>query len=193
MLSNAPHETGNRYTLDEFLEYAGKDDNRYELMDGYIHMMASPNTNHQRITGDVYSAFRAHLKGKVCEAFIAPLDVYLLEEDGSCENVLQPDVFIVCDKSKIKERGIEGAPDLVVEVTGKSSYQRDYLLKLEKYLRLGVKEYWIINPVNKHTMAYRNNNGSSSVDNYSFDEILQSELFEGLQIDLRDHTKEEYI
>jgi Uma2 family endonuclease len=174
-----------RYTLDEFLAYTEKDNNRYEMMDGYICMMASPNTKHQDLCGEVFGIFRDYFKGKECKPFIAPLDVYLREEDGSCENVFQPDIFIVCDKNKIKERCIEGAPDLVVEVTSKSSYQYDYFLKLGRYLRFGVKEYWIINPLKNHTLVYRNNNGSSSVDNYSFDEVVETGLFEGLRIDLQ--------
>jgi Uma2 family endonuclease len=176
-----------RYTLEEFLAYAGKDVNRYELMDGYVHMMASPSTTHQQIAGEIFGVFRDYFKGKECTPFIAPLDVYLSEEDGSCENVFQPDVFVVCDKNKIKDYCIEGAPDLVVEVASKSSYQRDYLLKLEKYLRFGVKEYWIINPENKHTLIYRNDNGGSSVDNFPFDETIEAGLFKGLLLDLKSY------
>jgi Uma2 family endonuclease len=183
MLSHGRHMK--RYTLEEFLEYAERDDKRYELVDGYICMMASPTTAHQDICGEIFSAFKEYLRGKECRVFIAPLDVRLLEEDGSCENVFQPDVFIVCDKSKIKERGCEGAPDLVVEVISQSTQNMDYIIKSHHYMRSGVKEYWLVNPITKQTTVYQKQNGDFSAYTYSFEETVEAGLFKGLAADLK--------
>jgi Uma2 family endonuclease len=186
VLNPARQEEGT-YTLDEFLAYVENEKKRYELVAGYIYMMASPTTEHQQIVLSLGNTFSAYFKGKECTPFVAPLDVRLLEEDGSCNNVYQPDVLIVCDKDKIKTQGIEGAPDLVVEVTSKSTSNMDYIMKLHNYMRLGVKECWLINPMTRQTLVYQRLEGETAVCAYPFDETLKAGLFEGLQVGLQSY------
>ncbi|WAM31773.1 Uma2 family endonuclease [Caldicellulosiruptor naganoensis] len=89
--------------------------------------------------------------------FISPVDVRLApegSEERNIKNVVQPDVFVVCDKSKIDQKGIIGAPEFVVEVASPNTSARDYLIKLKLYERYGTKEYWIVNPQEKSVAVF---------------------------------------
>src|SRR6266571_9322844 len=99
-----------RYT---YAEYCTWDDNqRWELIDGVpYNMTPAPSTKHQSILGNLSLVISTHLKGKTCKPFVAPTDVVF---DGY--NVVQPDLLVVCDRSKITEANIQGAPDFVVEI-----------------------------------------------------------------------------
>jgi Uma2 family endonuclease len=121
------------------------DNNRYEAIDGELHMMAKPSLGHQRLVGEIAYQLLNGLEGKKCKALISPLDVRLFyKEDGSDLTYVQPDVLVICDKSKMGEEAIHGAPDLVVEVVSPTSKLLDVTTKKDLYLRVGVKEYWVV-------------------------------------------------
>jgi Uma2 family endonuclease len=119
------------------------DEERWELIDGVAYDMSpAPTIKHQNITGGLYSVLREKLKGKVCQAFIAPVDVVLSEVD-----VVQPDVVVVCDPNKITERNIQGPPDWVAEVLSPGTARKDLREKKALFERSGVKEYVVFDPV----------------------------------------------
>jgi Uma2 family endonuclease len=132
----------------DYLHWA---DNNYELIDGEAYFMApAPNLEHQEVAGDVYFQLRSALAGKKCRAFIAPIDVRLPkkdEADESIDTVVQPDVLVVCDSHKLDRRGIRGAPDWILEVLSPSTASHDQIKKRELYERHGVREYWLIHPI----------------------------------------------
>lgn len=134
------------YTIEDYL--ALPDEQRVELIDGVFYDMAAPTTPHQLIGGEVYAQLRAFLLEKKgsCIPFVSPVDVRL---DRDERTMVQPDVCVVCDPSKIMRRGIDGAPDLVVEIFSPSTKMKDLLIKLGKYLRAGVREYWMVDPDQK--------------------------------------------
>lgn len=139
------------YTIEDY--YALPDERRVELIDGVIYDMSSPSFVHQGVAGEVYlqiANFIRYNKGE-CIARIAPVDVRL-----DCDNktMVQPDVLVICDKSKIKRWGIMGAPDFVLEVLSKSTKRKDSLTKTSKYATAGVREYWIIDPDKKKLLVY---------------------------------------
>ncbi len=139
------------YTIEDY--YALPDERRVELIDGVIYDMSSPSFVHQGVAGEVYlqiANFIRYNKGE-CIARIAPVDVRL-----DCDNktMVQPDVLVTCDKSKIKRWGIMGAPDFVLEVLSKSTKRKDSLTKTSKYAAAGVREYWIIDPDKKKLLVY---------------------------------------
>lgn len=139
------------YTIEDY--YALPDERRVELIDGVIYDMSSPSFVHQGVAGEVYlqiANFIRYSKGE-CIARIAPVDVRL-----DCDNktMVQPDVLVICDKSKIKRWGIMGAPDFVLEVLSKSTKRKDSLTKTSKYAAAGVREYWIIDPDKKKLLVY---------------------------------------
>lgn len=120
---------------------SSKDELHYEVIDGTIYDMSpSPSERHQRILGNFYVLLRENLRDSQCVAYITPLDVYLDEY-----NFVQPDIFVVCDKAKIKEK-IYGPPDLIVEILSSFTAIKDKKIKKALYERFGVKEYIIIHP-----------------------------------------------
>jgi len=123
---------------------------RAEIIEGEISMMAPPDTNHQDIAGDFFAILHEFLKGKICRAYIAPFGVRLFpKKDLSDDTLVEPDIVVVCDKSKIDKRGCNGAPDLVVEILSPSSARHDQMIKFRLYQRAGVREYWIVDGENR--------------------------------------------
>jgi Uma2 family endonuclease len=149
------------YVLEEFNydKYKNmEDDNRYEIIEGRLYNFApSPSIFHQHVCGNIYHKLRIFLQGKECIPFISPVDVILAPkgaEDKDIKNVVQPDVFVICNKSKIDQKGIIGAPEFVVEVVSPNTSARDYLIKLKLYEKYGTKEYWIVNPQEKSVAVF---------------------------------------
>ena len=144
------HSKGDR-TIADYL--ALPDTVRVELIDGRFYDMGSPTTLHQRIAPIVESIFEQHIEGNrgLCVPFIAPMDVQLDSDD---KTIVQPDVLVVCNRSKITRSRIVGAPDLIVEVVSPSNSSVDTILKLHKYKNAGVREYWIIFPDEKKVYTY---------------------------------------
>ena len=156
------------HTFGDYLTWP--EDVRYELIDGEAYMMApAPTVSHQDIAGEVYYQLRNALQDKPCRALIAPVDVRLPkadEADEQIDTVVQPDVLVVCDKSKVSERGIRGAPDWVLEVLSPSTAGHDQVKKLHLYERHGVREYWMVHPRDKVLTVYTLNNGAGGKPEY---------------------------
>jgi Uma2 family endonuclease len=150
------------HTYGDYLTWP--EDVRYELIDGDAYMMSpAPTVSHQDIAGEVYYQLRNALQGKSCRALIAPVDVRLPkadEADDQIDTVVQPDVLVVCDPSKVSERGLRGAPDWVLEVLSPSTAGHDQVKKLRLYERHGVREYWLVHPRDKVLTVYTLNNGA---------------------------------
>lgn len=139
------------YTIEDY--YALPDDVRAELIDGVIYYMGAPSTVHQRIAFKLCKALDDYIesnKGK-CMASMTPHDVKLGDDN---KTIVQPDVFVVCDREKITKKRIEGAPDMTIEVVSKSSKRHDMYRKLSKYTETGVREYWLIDPDEKKVVVY---------------------------------------
>jgi Uma2 family endonuclease len=127
------------------------EDERWELIDGRAYGMSpAPRLNHQNIVLALSFQLVSFLRGKPCKPFIAPTDVFWTADPAadldSVETVTQPDVLVVCDKSKRREQGIAGAPDFIIEISSPSTAYRDQTEKRQLHERFGVKEYWIVNP-----------------------------------------------
>ncbi len=134
------------------------DDERWELIDGVAYAMSSPTLNHQGISNFLAGEFYLQLKGKGCQSFAAPLDVFLppihqMDEDD-VDTVVQPDLLVVCDPEKLRSNGVWGAPDLVVEILSPSTSRKDQHEKYSLYERSGVKEYWVVDPTGKWIQQY---------------------------------------
>ena len=126
---------------------------RVELIDGTIYEMASPSDVHQLICDEINMRFREYIRKKhgKCITITAPLDVQL---DCDEKTMVQPDVSIICDRSKFRNGRVAGAPDLVAEVLSPATQRRDVSLKMGKYMNAGVREYWIVDPVKKRVYVY---------------------------------------
>ena len=141
------------YTIDDYL--ALPDDRRAELIDGVIYDMAAPTNLHQLITAEIHFQIMNYIrkKGGDCIPIISPSDVRL---DGIEDNrtMIQPDVYIVCDRDKVDKKRTNGAPDFVLEVLSPSTRKKDMTNKLQKYSDAGVREYWIIDPDDGRVITY---------------------------------------
>ena len=131
-----------------------------ELIDGtaYVREPPAPARSHQRMVLELGCQIRNALKGKPWEVYVAPFDVRLpksLEEDDHIDTVVQPDIVIVCDLQKLDERGMRGAPDWLAEVLSPSTARYDRAVKLPVYERAGVREVWLIDPVDLRMTVYQ--------------------------------------
>ncbi len=136
---------------------ARQDELRWELIDGQAHAMTGPSWQHQSVVGRLFAQLLAQL-GDRCRVLVAPLDVRLPrsdEPDDEVETVVQPDIVVVCDLSKLDDRGCRGAPDLVVEVLSPSTAGRDHLVKRALYERCGVRQYWLVHPFDRLATIHR--------------------------------------
>ena len=153
--------TEKHYTYADYLQWP--DDTRYELIDGEAFRMApTPLIEHQEIAGEVYCQLANQLDGQPCRPYIAPVDVRLPradEADAAIDTVVQPDVLVVCDPSKIDRRGVRGAPDWVLEVLSPSTAAHDQIAKRRTYERAGVREYWLVHPGDRTLTVYVLDNG----------------------------------
>ena len=146
-----PKEPEGGYTYADYV--ALPDDRRVELIDGQFYDMAAPNSRHQIIIGQLYVQFQACMENHPeCMVLLSPLDVML---DGNDRTVMQPDLLVVCDKSKLRKGRVFGAPDLVIEVISPGSRKMDYGKKAGKYIDAGVREYWIIDYARRCVIVYR--------------------------------------
>jgi Uma2 family endonuclease len=136
-------ESIEKFTYADYVTW--NDTVRYELIYGAAYMMTAPNIWHQRVLRGLYDQLGDFLRGKPCEPFFAPIDVRLFpREDRLDDTVVQPDLFVVCDKSKIAEEGIAGTPDFIIEILSPSTKLMDLTIKKQLYLEAGVREYWIV-------------------------------------------------
>ena len=165
-------------------------DELWELIDGVPYAMTTPSTEHQRISGNLFSLFHAFFSGKPCEVFHAPLGVFLPKGKETLEetrNVVIPDLFVICDEKKLEPRGCRGAPDLIVEILSPSSGSRDQLLKLNLYEKNGVEEYWIVDPVLETIAVFKLEPGKKRFGRpcyYDKTMGIGSSQFPGLKINL---------
>lgn len=163
------------YTLEDYYEIP--DDIRVELIDGVIYNMTASTFPHQLIAGFIYAKLLGHMmerKGE-CLPMISPLDVQL---DCDDKTIVQPDVIIVCNRDKIINRCLYGAPDFVIEVLSKSTRKKDTVIKLNKYMNAGVREYWMIDPVKKKVIVYDFEHDEYPVI-YGFDAKIPVQIWKG--------------
>ena len=141
------------------------DDERWELIGGVAYDMSpAPSLDHQRVSANIHTFIKFFLKGKKCDAFAAPFDVFFPEspdqEINDVTTVVQPDISVICDKNKLISRGCFGAPDLLVEILSPSTMKKDLSLKFDLFETAKVREYWIVDPGNKFVRVYHLNKNS---------------------------------
>ncbi len=169
-----PHRVGDK-TLEDYL--ALPRDVRVELIDGYFSNMSAPSVIHQMIGGEILYALKEHVRknGGSCIPFVAPTDVQL---DCDDKTMVQPDVLVVCDRSKVTRQRIEGAPDLIVEVLSTSHWYNDMILKMRKYRNAGVREYWIVVPEQQAILVYHFEKTAEAAQ-YTFEDQVPVGIWDG--------------
>ena len=172
------------YTYADFLEW--DEGERYEIIDGEAYMMATPSRLHQRISMALSAALYNYLEGKPCEVYPAPFAVRLFpSEDRSDDTVVEPDISVVCDPSRLDDRGCNGAPDFIIEIVSPSTARYDRIVKFNKYRDAGVREYWIVDPEEKFVYAYVLKDGHYTAANYDDTGAAPVTVLPGCEIDLK--------
>lgn len=147
-----------RYTYADYLTWM--DDKRRELFNGFINLMTpAPSRRHQQISAKMMKVWGIGLEGKQCEVYHAPSDVRFPKDNKSTDNrqiytVVQPDIYVICDLSKMDDKGCLGAPDLIIEIVSPENSKRDIKDKFEIYQENGVREYWIVNPNEEYVNVF---------------------------------------
>ena len=174
-------ESARQYTYADYEKI--DDDNRYEIIDGVIYLMSAPNIAHQRISRELSLQLGNFLLDKPCEVFAAPVDVCLNAAGDNDKTVVQPDIIVVCDKSKLDRKRCNGAPDLAIEILSPSSSSHDMIRKYNKYKSTGVREYWIVSPDSRLVHACVLKDGDYEVTDYLSGGMVPVSILEGCAID----------
>jgi Uma2 family endonuclease len=167
---------------DDDSEFLGMEEDRYEIVEGIRYdLKPAPTVTHQQISGSIHIMLHqtCYANGTI---LYAPIDVYL-----DAENQFQPDLVYILHEnaSIIKEKRIEGAPDLVVEILSPSTSHNDKIRKKRQYERHGVKEYWIVDPVHRTVDQFiRDENKFVLYETYSMSGRMTSSLFSCIDIDM---------
>jgi Uma2 family endonuclease len=178
---------GGVYTYADYLRWTIEE--RLELIKGKIFKMSpAPSSTHQRVSQWLNKELLLFLDGKKCEVFAAPFDVRLprkSKRDEDIITVVQPDLCVVCDPSKIDKRGCIGAPDIVVEILSPSNTRKELKNKYEVYEEAGIKEYWIVSPQDHSFLVYTLKDGRYVPSRLMAEgDVVTSAVLEGFSLDL---------
>jgi len=175
------------YTYADYLNWQFQE--RVELIKGFINKMnPAPSRKHQQVSSNIHGIFHNILKGKSCNLFHAPFDVRLpIPNKTKDTTVVQPDICIICDESKLDDKGCKGAPDLIVEIISAGNAKHDADTKFKLYEEAGVKEYWMVYPEEKNIfLYYLSHQQYIGTKPFTEGEILQSKTFPDLKIPVDD-------
>lgn len=180
-----PSPKENFYTTD-FI-YSLPEGQRAELIDGAIYDMAPPNRLHQELVSQFTKIIGQYIDNNngSCKVYPAPFAVFLNADN---KTYVEPDISVICDKSKLDDRGCNGAPDWIIEIASPSTKRIDYGVKLFKYRTAGVREYWIVNPLTRTVNVYDLEKEELS-DQYSFDDDVPVCIYDNLTINISDLLK----
>lgn len=187
------------YTFADCLDW--DENERIELIYGEAFMMAPPLTVHQDISGELFAQIHAYLKGKNCKVYQAPFGVRLFEKEGDrptdVDTMVEPDISVICDRTKIDKRGCKGAPDLIIEILSPSTSRHDRFVKFNLYQRAGVREYWIVDPSEQSVQVFLLEDGHYTAKDFGgAEDKLLVNVLEDCVIDLSEvfpqREKQEY-
>jgi Uma2 family endonuclease len=178
------------YTYNDYLAYP--EGERIEIIEGHIYnMAAAPSRRHQGIIIELSTIINNYIKSNKCDCkvYTAPFDVILKNEDeevANSKNIIQPDISVICDKSKLTDKGCTGAPDMIIEVVSPFNASSDYVRKLNLYEQFKVREYWIVSPTKETILVYmldENTNQYETPESYTFKDKIKVGIYDNLHID----------
>lgn len=171
------------YTEEDY--YSLPEDVRSELIDGYFYNMSAPSRIHQEILNYINNAIYNYIRANngSCKVYPAPFAVNLYKDK---KTIVEPDISVICDKSKLTDRGCSGAPDWIVEIVSPSNPSHDYIRKLNLYANAGVREYWIVNPMTELIYLYYFAENQFQAICHSFRDEVNGSIFGNFQICLKE-------
>ena len=189
-MSMASPKPDKKYSYADYLQWP--DEERWEIIDGVPYDMSpAPSTKHQAISMGLAGQLWSFFRDKECSVFAAPFDVRLPlndEKDEEIYNIVQPDLSIICDPSKLDEQGCKGAPDLVIEIISPFTAKKELNEKFNLYERSGIPEYWVVFPKFNVVVVYSLDDEEryQKSGEFTSDQLLSTKLFPGLEIKLED-------
>ncbi|MFZ3102456.1 MAG: Uma2 family endonuclease [Desulfitobacteriaceae bacterium] len=182
-----PKET-KKHTYADYLTWP--ENERWEIFDGVPYMQSAPKWQHQSISSELHRQLSNYLIDKPCRVFAAPFDLCLAdydENDDEIANIVQPDLVIVCDETKLRKTGYFGVPTLIIEISSPSTTKLDRVVKFNRYEKAGVKEYWIVEPdgnyINVFTLQANKRYGRPEA--YTEEDKVQIFVFSDFLVDLK--------
>ena len=181
-----------KYTYKDYSSWS--EEERWELIDGVPYMQATPLRIHQEIVTELLRQIANYLFDKPCKVYPSPFSVRLPKENEKDEEiytVVEPDIAVICDETKLDDKGCKGAPDLIIEIVSPSSGKRDRLIKFNKYKEAGVKEYWIVDPQDKFVSVFKleADNNYGRIELYSEEDDVKVGIFKDLTVNLKEVFK----
>ncbi len=189
-MSMASPKPDKKYSYADYLQWP--DEERWEIIDGVPYDMSpAPSTKHQAISMELGRQIANYLRDKECRVFAAPFDVRLplnAEKDEEIYNIVQPDLSVICDPSKLDEQGCKDAPDLVIEIISPFTAKKELNEKFNLYERSGIPEYWVVFPKFNVVVVYSLDDEGryQKSGDFTSDQVLSTKLFPGLEIKLED-------
>lgn len=165
--------------------YTLPEDVRAELIDGQIYYQAAPSRIHQKILGKIHQRISNYIDSKSgsCEVYPVPFAVKLWEDE---KTIVEPDISVICDRDKLTDRGCTGAPDWIIEIVSPGNSSHDYIRKLNLYADAGVREYWIVNPMQQSIFVYHLEKDNFQVKPYTFQDKIKVNIYDDLWIDFHE-------
>ncbi|MFN4144265.1 MAG: Uma2 family endonuclease [Runella sp.] len=177
-----------KITVREFFDMELEEGFQYELIDGEIVKKSAPNPQHQFVLGELYFSLKNYLKNKSYGiVFFAPIDVFF-----DAYNNTQPDLVYVSESKKgiITQNGIEGVPDLIIEILSPSTFRLDRGAKMKLYKYHAVAEYWLVEPTSQTVEVYAYANGDYDLHDAAVETgIISSKLLSDWQVNLQELFK----
>ncbi len=169
------------YTEEDY--YSLSENIRAELIDGQIYYMSAPSRMHQEILMFLSKTIANYIDAKAgsCKVYPAPFAVKLFKDND--KTVVEPDISVICDLRKLTDRGCTGAPDWIIEIVSPSTSSHDYIRKLNLYADAGVREYWIVNPMNQSVYVYFLAEDKFRTSAYTGKDKIKVNIYDDLYID----------
>lgn len=172
--------TRETYTVEDILTLP--EGERAELIDGRMYRMESPRRIHQKLVGELFYLINSYIRVNEgeCEVYMAPFAVFISRDRY---NYVEPDIAVVCDREQLDDKGCQGAPDWIIEITSPGSRKMDCLIKLFKYRTTGVREYWVVDPDKETVVVY--NFETDDYAEYTFEDSVPAGIYGDLDIDFK--------
>lgn len=172
------------YTEEDY--YNSPEDIHMELIDGQIYYQAAPSRIHQKISSELNAVIRNYIRSKngSCDVYAAPFAVNLSTNDE--KTIVEPDISVICDRSKLTDRGCSGVPDWIIEIVSPGNPDHDFIYKLNLYAKSGVREYWIVDPRNHNILVYYLEEKDFGVNAYTFQDKIKVNIYEDFAIDFQE-------
>lgn len=160
-------------------------DVRAELIHGQFYNMAAPSRIHQEILAFIFKKISYFIDASngSCRVYPVPFAVKLFQDSTT---IVEPDISVICDPNKLTDKGCSGAPDWIIEIVSPSDPGHDFIYKLNLYANAGVREYWIVNPLNNTLFVYHLENNDFKVSAYTFQDKVKVNIYDDFWIDFKE-------